>query len=916
MDTKSTKFNPRLIVKIIAVILALITVGLTAMGAIDDLIYMSRQQNFDTEYFFDGIFVKDSEDFYKSSTFDSCVRNYLYDLNRYVYLYGDGTKESFEKRNEENKAKYDTYKHNLLTNLYREIVENDTYSESMLSLVATEVVDFKLHEGPSDGEEYEEVYVHLFDTDYEWDLFDYCESESSYYNKALFQANSKKAKALGGDLIVELPLVEIERGNQKISFTAGTYILKVNEDVMQQDLIDFGLNGYFGTYEEYKKAIKEDSFRTAYKNINYVVTLDDGTVITNDKKQAVPYSQYNYYLTGSDGEYISNTGSVYYDNGSRFYDGYRDYYIRVEHRPAVHDVQNVVMSTTLPVTYAPTEETTYHTTAPTGVYSYGKATANNSYDLVIYFNQNAVFRGEKSLSEMQSDLIYAGNFSRNAILNVALGLGFYLIMLVLLCILSGRRRGDDEEVHLLPTDKLFIEFKLLISGGLIFLAVCCVVWIVDEFFYMSYAVSELSYYALTALAVAAAAILMEFIVSLTKIIKARRVLKSLFILWLIKKPVKLIIKLIKKLCSLLIAPVKAIIALYKDIKEKYTYTRNIKKIVLIKTGILAGLNVLSGSVCLIALQVWGGVDHLGELLLLFVFSAPAVFADVYSLMKGLQFVGGVDRLLEVLNAYRKGNLDTYINRAALPDYLIPAAEDLEELGDGIRLAVEEAVRQETTKTELITNISHDLKTPLTSIINYVELLKHCDIQNETALSYLEVLGEKSDRLKYLISDLVEASKAATGNIDVNIVDVSLKEIIAQITGEQSDTFDKKQLAIVCDIPEGDIIVKADSKLLYRVLENLTGNINKYAMPSTRVYISAEDKDGKGIITFKNISAAPLNITPDELKQRFVRGDASRTTEGNGLGLSIAENLCTLQNGKLDIEIVGDLFIAKVELEKK
>ena len=328
-----------------------------------------------------------------------------------------------------------------------------------------------------------------------------------------------------------------------------------------------------------------------------------------------------------------------------------------------------------------------------------------------------------------------------------------------------------------------------------------------------------------------------------------------------------------------------------------------------------GLNAFSGIVCLLLLQWWGGVDHFAELLMLFVFAAPALLVDVYSLMKGLQFVGGVDRLLEVLNAYRKGNLDTYINRAALPDYLIPAAEDLEELGDGIRLAVEEAVRQETTKTELITNISHDLKTPLTSIINYVELLKHCDIQNETALSYLEVLGEKSDRLKYLISDLVEASKAATGNIEVNIVDVSLREIIVQITGEHSDNFDKKQLSIVCDIPEDDIVVRADSKLLYRVLENLTGNINKYAMPCTRVYISAQEHEGKGIITFKNISSAPLNITPEELKQRFVRGDASRTTEGNGLGLSIAENLCLIQNGKLDIEIVGDLFIAKVELEK-
>ncbi len=915
MDTKSTKFNGRFIVKIIAVILALTVVGLTAKGAIDDLIYMSSQKNYDAEYFVDGIFVKYDEDFYKSSTFDSCMKTYLYDLNRYVSLYGDGTKESFEKRNAENKAKFETYKHNLLTNVYREIVENESYSETMISIVSMGVIELKLHEADK-SEDYEEHYVHLFDTDYEWELFSSCEDENSYYNEINFKANAKKAKNLGGELVIKLPLVEIEKSNHKVSFEAGTYILKVNEDIMQQRLVDFGLNGYFGTYEEYKEAMKQDNFRTAYKNINYIVTLDDGTVITNDKKQEVPVSGYNFTLVGSDGEYISNRGSVYYDEGSRFYNNYRDYYVRVEHRPAMHDAQNVIMTTTLPDVTHPTQATTYHAEAPTKAHSYGTATVVNSYDLVIYFNDDAVFLGEKSLKEMKTNLMNAGAFAREAILHISLGIAFYLIMLVLLCVLSGRRSGKDEEVYLMPADKIFIEIKLLISGGLIFLAGLCAIWIIDEYVYMSYALSQFSYYILILLVVAVAGILMEFIISLTKIIKAKRFIKSLFIVWLIKKPVKFIIKMLKKIFSLILMPGKALIKLYKDIKEKLYYTKNIKKIVLVKTEILVGINLVCGIICLLFLQAWGGVDHIGELLLLFVFSAPAIFSDVFAILRGLKFVGGVDRLLEVLSAYRKGNLDTYINRAALPDYLIPAAEDLEELGDGIRIAVEEAVRQETTKTELITNISHDLKTPLTSIINYVELLKHCDIENETALSYLEVLGEKSDRLKYLISDLVEASKAATGNIDVSLIDVSLKEMLAQIIGEHSDAFDKKQLSIVCDIPEKDIIVRADSKLLYRVLENLIVNVRKYAMASTRVYISAESKDGKGIITLKNISAAPLNISPEELKQRFVRGDASRTTEGNGLGLSIAENLCLLQNGKLDIEIMGDLFIAKVELEMK
>lgn len=911
MDTKSTKFNGRLIVKIIAVILALTVVGFSAKGALDDLLYIANQEDIEAEYYLEGIFVKEDRDFFTSDVFDSCMRNYFFDLNRYLTVYGDGTKASFEKLNGENKAKFETYKHNLLTNIYRAIVENEVYSESIFSLVSTGVVELKLHQADN-SDDYEEHYVHLFDTDYEWELYSNCDEESGEYNKANFEVNTKKAKALGGELLVDLPYVEIEKDNQTVIFDPGTHIISINADIFKQELIDCGLAGYFGTYEEYKEALREDNFRTAYKNIYYRVTSADGTVITNDKKQTVPVSDYYFNIVGSDGRYVSNKGSVYYDEGSRFYNGYQDFYMRVEHRPATNQVQNVTVMTTMPEVTHPTQETTYHASSRTN----SSTNTADSYDLAVYFNRDAVFFGEKSVAEMQTTILNAGAFAREAIVNVALGLGIYLVALVILCVLAGRRKSDDDTVYLLPTDKIFLEIKLLISAGLIALAFGAVILIIDEYRHISYSLAQFFLGCLPVLASVVAGILMEFILSVTKIIKARRFIKSLFIVWLFKKPVKFILKLIKKLCALIAAPVKAVISLYKDIKEKYTYTRNIKKIVLIKTGILVGLNILSGISALIALQWWGGVDHIGELFLLFVLCAPALFADVYSLMKGLQFVGGVDRLLEVLNAYRKGNLDTYINRAAIPDYLIPAAEDLEELGDGIRLAVDEAVRQETTKTELITNISHDLKTPLTSIINYVELLKHCDIQNETALSYLEVLGEKSDRLKYLISDLVEASKAATGNIDVNIVDVSLKEIIAQITGEQSDTFDKKQLTIICDIPENDIIVRADSKLLYRVLENLTGNINKYAMPSTRVYISAEEKEGKGIITFKNISAAPLNITPDELKQRFVRGDASRTTEGNGLGLSIAENLCLLQNGKLDIDIVGDLFIARVELEKK
>ncbi|MBQ4348456.1 MAG: hypothetical protein IJC79_02420 [Clostridia bacterium] len=912
MDTRSTKFNGRFIVKIIAVFLALTVVGFTAKGAIDALFYIENQENFDDDYYFEGFFATQEDDFYVSETFDRQMREYLLDLNKFIYIYGDGTKESYEKRNEENRKEFENYKSNLLNNIYYYLCQKERYTDTVFCLIDEDIVKLTLLEKSDSSVK---KSVDLMDIDVTSELITLCKVEKEDLSVSEFEKNSAKAKSYNADLIVTLPQIRLtdyyETNGTVIE--AGTYALSVDNELLLSALISEGRLGFTGTYEEYVSDRKEDAFNKSYKNINYIVTEDDGTVITNVKnytEQQASVSQYEFYITGSDGEYFSNKGSTYVFD-EHYEDLHLPYYtrIRIEHRPtSVHEVHTAV-PTTMPET---TDATTYKVTQYTDrSSSAGVADA----DLVVYFNSDAVFYGE-SLAQMKANLMNAGSFSRSAIINVVLGIGFYLAALILLVILSGRRNSEDDTVYLLPTDKIFIEFKLLISAGLIFFAGLLAFTIIDEYRHMSYSFSQFCLGCLPVLVAIVAGLVMEFILSLAKMIKAKRFIKSLFIVWLIKKPVKLIIKMLKKIFSLILMPGKAFIKLCKDVKEKLYYTKNIKKIVIVKTEILVGINLICGIICLIFLQAWGGIDHLGELLLLLVFAAPAIFSDVFALLRGLKFVGGVDRLLEVLGAYRKGNLDTYINRAALPDYLIPAAEDLEELGDGIRIAVEEAVRQETTKTELITNISHDLKTPLTSIINYVELLKHCDIQNETALSYLEVLGEKSDRLKYLISDLVEASKAATGNIEVSLIDVSLKEMLAQIIGENSDAFDEKKLSIVCDLPETDIIVRADSKLLYRVLENLIANVRKYAMESTRVYISAERKEGKGIITLKNISAAPLNISPEELKQRFVRGDASRTTEGNGLGLSIAENLCLLQNGKLDIDIVGDLFIAKVELEAK
>ena len=245
-----------------------------------------------------------------------------------------------------------------------------------------------------------------------------------------------------------------------------------------------------------------------------------------------------------------------------------------------------------------------------------------------------------------------------------------------------------------------------------------------------------------------------------------------------------------------------------------------------------------------------------------------------------------------------------------------------DIASGFSNAIQESLKSERLKTELITNVSHDIKTPLTSIINYVDLLKKENIQNEKAKEYIKILDQKSQRLKKLTEDLVEASKVSSGNVKLNIESINIKELFNQTIGEFKDRFEAKDLKIEVQMPSEDIKIKADSRYLYRIIENLFSNITKYALDSSRVYIDVvennkkKDKDSGNNkyvnISIKNISKDKLNISSDELMQRFVRGDKSRYTEGSGLGLSIAKSLTEIQGGKFEIIIDGDLF--KVEID--
>lgn len=273
----------------------------------------------------------------------------------------------------------------------------------------------------------------------------------------------------------------------------------------------------------------------------------------------------------------------------------------------------------------------------------------------------------------------------------------------------------------------------------------------------------------------------------------------------------------------------------------------------------------------------------------------------------LRVLGQMAVLQEGAEKLARGDLSYKIPTDHLRGPFRKHAELLGSISDGMAVAVEHRLKSEKLKTELLTNVSHDIKTPLTSIINYVDLLKKTDLQPEEAREYADVLERQSQRLKKLLEDLIEASKASTGNINVSLAPTDAAELLRQSIGEYNERLKACSLSPVLRIGTADCTITADGRLLWRVFDNLLGNIVKYAMPGTRVYLDVSAQGSKTEISLKNISRDELNIDTDELMERFVRGDASRATEGSGLGLSIARSLTECMGGAFALQIDGDLF---------
>ncbi len=376
--------------------------------------------------------------------------------------------------------------------------------------------------------------------------------------------------------------------------------------------------------------------------------------------------------------------------------------------------------------------------------------------------------------------------------------------------------------------------------------------------------------------------------------------------WIIYTIYKYLIYIIYVLCYIIISEIYFYIIRKNANKREFLLPKVIKHFQNIYKTIIVYILVCLAYVFIIKNFASYGYYSVGIYSLIFLINTIILLHQLSLLIE-------ISEITTKIETMGSGNMENIIEcrNAELQEL----GKNINNLKQGMKKAVEESMKAERLKTDLITNVSHDLKTPLTSIINYTDLLKKEKIENENAQKYIEILEEKSKKLKNLTEDLIEASKISSGNETVNLEKLDLKEMVLQANGEFAEKFETKNLDVISNLPQEAVIMDLDGKKMWRVLENLYQNVYKYSLENTRVYVDLAVHDNI-VFTIKNISKEKLNISPDELMERFIRGDSSRHTGGNGLGLSIAKDLSKLNGGTLKIEIDGDLFVSRLELPLK
>lgn len=468
--------------------------------------------------------------------------------------------------------------------------------------------------------------------------------------------------------------------------------------------------------------------------------------------------------------------------------------------------------------------------------------------------------------------------------------------------LAGHKNGEIKTAFI---DKMPVDLHFILSGVIAVLLAFCYVYTMSERFWFdlynsvnNFAASfDESDFILALICAEGCGVYLAFIEFCTSVARSVKAKERLFRRTVIFGLYKIIRFCFKKL--------KAFFAQIKRyFKTLFFAPKKLGRGAVAVVALYTGVNIF---VVLLAMMMNFNCQELFAAFLMILLIA----ADAFLIYRAFRYMRSLDKLIDCAEQ----NVPVEIDEKDLTPSLKALADAIDKKTADLQTAVIKAVKDERTKAELITNVSHDLKTPLTSVINYIDLLKKCDIEDETARKYMEVIDEKSGKLKRLIEDLIEASKVSAGNVTINKTKINLNELAAQAIVEEAADIEKRGLNIIFDEPVEKHIVFADGTKLYRVFENLLSNARKYSAPGSRIYARVYSDNAFGYFELKNISNEPLNISAEELTERFVRGDKSRSEDGNGLGLSIAKQLCVLNGGELIITIDGDLFKATVKMPR-
>ena len=504
---------------------------------------------------------------------------------------------------------------------------------------------------------------------------------------------------------------------------------------------------------------------------------------------------------------------------------------------------------------------------------------------------------QEQADSLQAEWLEGQGVFNNALMRVII-LFFVALAAYLYLLYFTGRRAEDEQVHMVLIDRMYVEFNLaIILGAAIGTAVLVIVG-------MDGALSSgrsfrMMTYLLTALLVCAFALVMELILSLVRNLKNRTFVERSFILRAVRwcwrtagRIVRWAWGLCKKFWHFIGRGRKG---LWRKAFQDYK-TRNVVLILLIYSAVLAFFAMMFGIT----------IDY-GTALFMFLFGVLwFMVASVFVVNR----LDGFDRVVDALKRLRAGEL-TYKLTDMPTGVFSSMAEDINSLGDGMQAAIQSEVRAERMKSELITNVSHDLKTPLTSILSYSDLLCQEHLTPEEANDYAKIIHQKSLRLKNLTSDLFDISKVQSGAEQMQCERIDACTLVRQALGEQDKAIAESRLTLKVNIPEREVSIWADGKKMSRVMENLIGNCIKYAMSGTRVFVTVSEQESEAVIELKNIANYEMDFDASEITERFVRGDAARTTEGSGLGLAIAKSYVEACGGALAVDVDGDLFKVRI-----